>query len=216
MKYTVPFVPNTSDDMHCLNASYMMIAKYFDPTFEIPMEEWAVLTGFEPGKGTWANAGMVWFHENGYDVSHTSLFDYQRFIEEGEGYLLYLDGNEVGQWMIDHTNMPAEIARTRKLVDAGLITHREPTQAGIKLALDKGYLVRANLNAHRLDGRDGYVGHAVVVIGYDENGFILHDPGLPGTPNRHVTYDVFESAWADPNAEAKELDAIRKPAASLL
>ena len=66
----VPFVSNTADDTHCLQSAYMSIAKYFDPNFSIPMDEWSELTGYEEGLGTWANAGLVWFKKHGYDVLH--------------------------------------------------------------------------------------------------------------------------------------------------
>lgn len=31
MTYDVPFVPNTKDDLYCLQAAYMMIVKYYKP-----------------------------------------------------------------------------------------------------------------------------------------------------------------------------------------
>lgn len=205
----VPFVSNTTDDLHCLPAVYMSVAKYFDPTFAINMDEWSELVGFENDKGTWANAGLLWFLKNGYDVKHITLFDYEKFIEQPKEYLFEIGGQEVGQWAYDHSNIPVEVERVKALLESGVIEKRQPTIDDIKRLLDEGYLVRVGLNCNKLDGVDGFVGHAVAVIGYDDRHLTFHDPGLPPIPNRQVTFDEFEAAWADPNSEAKELDAIR-------
>lgn len=48
----VPFVSNTPDDTHCLQAAYMSIAQYFDANFSINMNDWSEITGYEEGLGT--------------------------------------------------------------------------------------------------------------------------------------------------------------------
>lgn len=207
----VPFVSNTSDDLHCLQAAYMSIAKYFDPNFNLPMDEWSRITGYEEGKGTWGNAGLVWFKNQGYDVKHISLFDYEEFVKRPKEYLYEVNGEEAGKWAYEHSNIPAEIPRVEELLKTGIIERREPMMADIKRLLDEGYLVRISLNCEKLDGREGYVGHAVTVTSYNEKFLTFHDPGLSPIPNRQATFEEFEAAWADPNAEVKELDAIRRP-----
>lgn len=186
----------------------MMIAKYFDPDFSIAMDEWSQITAFD--KATWASAGLLWFKAQGYDVVHISLFDYPRFIEKGSDYLIELAGPEVAQWQIAHSNVPAEQMRAQDLIDAGIVEQREPTMIDIKRYLDNGYLLRPLVNARKLTGKAGYIGHAVVAYGYDDYGVHLHDPGLPPAANRYVSWADFEAAWADPSTESKELDAIRK------
>lgn len=208
--YDVPFVPNTDDDLHCMQAAYMMIAKYFDSKFTISMDRWAALTGFEAGKGTWENASLLWFYEHGYEVKHLSLFDSRAFIAAPEAYLVETAGDEIGTWQIQHTNIPAEVQRVKELLSANVRVMQLPTITDIQRYLQEGYLVRVLINAARLNGKSGYVGHAVVVVGYDEAGFVLHDPGLPPQPNRKVSYDNFEAAWSGGNPSNKEMDAIRK------
>lgn len=196
-----------ADDMHCMQAAYMMIAKHFDKKFAVPMDEWSQITAFD--KATWASAGLLWFAANGYDVKHISLYDYQRFVEKGAEYLIEVAGPEVAEWQIAHSNIPAEQERAKRLLEAGIIEQREPTQTDIRRYLDNGYLLRPLVNACKLAGKEGYVGHAVVIYDYDENGVYLHDPGLPPLPSRYVLWNDFEAAWADPNIESKELDAIK-------
>lgn len=202
----IPFFANTPDDTHCLQAAYMSIAKYFDPSFSIPMDEWSTLTGYEEGLGTWANAGLVWFKEHGYDVKHYSLFDFRQFIKQPKEYMISSSNKEVGIWGYEHTNVSAEIARMKRLLDLDIIESKEPTVDDIKVFIDKGYLIRVTVNCRTLDDKDGYEGHAVVITDYNDTFIQFHDPGLPAIPNRQVSYEKFEAAWSD---QDKELDAIK-------
>jgi hypothetical protein len=209
MKYDVPFVSNTPDDLRCVPASYLTILKYFKPDTAMTMSRWSKLTGYEAGKGTWASKALLWFAAHGFDVKHFEQFDYEDFIKSGGDYLIRLAGPEVGQWQIDHSNIPLEQKRAQKLLAGGLIEYREPTINDIKHYLDEGYLVKLLINSRRLNNKPGYVGHSVTAVGYTDDSIIIHDPGLPPIPNRTVKFEDFEAAWAYPNVEAKELDAIR-------
>jgi len=206
----VPFVANTPDDTHCLQAAYMSIAKYFDPSFSIPMSEWSEATGYEEGLGTWANAGLVWFKEHGYDVKHIEQYDFDAFIKNPRAYMIEHNGEEAGLWAYEHTNIPAEISRIKRLVAANITEQRVPTLDDVKKYIDQGYLVRVGINCRKLDNdEDGFVGHAVVITGYDDTQLTFHDPGSEPIPNRKATYDEFEAAWGDPVPLIKELDAIK-------
>ena len=187
----------------------MMIAQYFVPDFKIGPVEWDKITGFEKDKGTYATAGLLWFLNQGFDAKEISLFDCNKFISDGGDYLTELSGKEVGEWQIAHSNIPLEQERMKTLLSSGAYEMREPTIDNIKKFLDDGYLVRALVNSRKLNSKDGYFGHSVVVIGYDEDDFTIHDPDSPPKPNRKVSFPDFEAAWADPNAESKEMDAIK-------
>lgn len=202
----VPFVANTDDDTHCLQAAYMSIAKYFDPNFSVSMDEWAQLTGYEEGLGTWANAGLVWFAQHGYEVKHYEVFDFDAFMKSPKQYMIALHGEMAGTWGYEHTNVPAETERMQQLLSLGLVEQREPTIADITSFLDNGWLVRVVINAHRLAGEEEYVGHAITITSYSDTHVTFHDPGLPPMPNRTVPWEEFEAAWSD---QARELDAIR-------
>lgn len=209
IKHNVDFISNTDDDLHCTQAAYLMIVKFFQPEFDMDWEGWSVLTGYEEGKGTWASATLLWLSDQGYSIKHISMFDYDTFAKDGGDYLIHEFGDEVGAWQVKHSNLPLEQERVKKLLTTHIIEHREPTQDNIKSYLNNGYLIRCLVNSQKLNGKSGYVGHSIVVSGYDDNGFIIQDPGLPPLRDRHVKFDDFEAAWADPNKEAKELDAIK-------
>lgn len=206
----VPFVANSKDDLHCLQSAYKMIAQYFMSDFNMDWEKWSAVTGFEEGRGSWASAGLLWFKNNNFEVRHISLFDYDRFVEMREGYLIELVGETLGNWQVEHTNMPVEIDRARKLLELGIIERREPSIAEIRELLGEGWLVRVLINADVLNNKDDYTGHHVTITGVDDVNVTFHDPGLPPVPNRKVARELFEKAWAYPNSASKEMDAIRK------
>ncbi len=205
----VPFVPNSEDDLHCFQASYLSIAKYYIPDFGMSWDDWCSVTGYEEGKGTWASAGLLWFKNQGFSVRHISLFDYERFIELGADYLVELVGEEVGNWQIKHTNLPLEIERAKQLLKNSLVEKSEPSLDDIRRYISDGWLVRVLVNSRTLNGKEGYVGHSVVVTDIDDLNVVFHDPGLPPIPNRQVSCELFEKSWAYPSKSNKEMDAIK-------
>ncbi len=211
MKNKVPFIPNTPDNLHCTPACFMMIAKYFDKKFDIAMDDWAHICGFEPGKGTWANGGLLWFAEHGYDVVHMEDFDDERFVREGGDYLVALHGQDTGKWMIEHTNMEAEIEQTEKLLSYPNIFSRSiPTISDMKRMIDDGYLLRIAVNWCALHDKLGYDGHSVLAYDYDNECIYIHDPGLPPQESLAVTWDKIDKISASPTIQNREVDAIRQ------
>ena len=209
MDNDVKFVANTKDDLHCLQASWLMVTKFFKPDFEMDWDEFSKKTGFEEGKGTWATAGLLWLNDNGFEAKQFDTFDYLDFAENGGDYLIKRSGNEVGEWQIRHTNMPLEQERAKKMVESGLWEKTNPTIDDIKKFLLAGYLVTCLVNSAKLNGHEGYFGHQVLVKGFDDTHLFLHDPGSPPIPNRKITFGDFEAAWADPTPDSKEMNIVR-------
>lgn len=203
----IPFFSNTIDDTHCLPAAYMSIAAYFDPGFKMNIDDWSRVCGYEDGLGTWANAGLLWFHQQGYDVIHYELFDNEEFIKRPEAYMIEVHGKEVGHWAIEHTNIPAEIERIKAIQATDIMRQHDPTLEDVRQLIDDGYLVRIAVNAHSLNGELGYEGHAIVIFDYNDHYVLFHDPGLPAVANRQKTFKELEAAWTQPG---RELDAVKK------
>lgn len=209
MKKAPPFVSNTKDGLHCMQAAYLTILKYFQPDINMSMSKWSKLTGFKAKKGTWESTSLVWFKEHGYDVKHYGLFDFADFIKNGGDYLISLTGEDVGSWQIEHSDIPYEQKQAKKMIELNLVERREPTREDIKNFIDNGHLVRALVNSRALANKKGYFGHAITVYDYDNETVTFHDPGPPPLRARKVNWEDFEKAWASPNRESKELDAIK-------
>lgn len=204
----VPFYENT-DNTHCFQAVFRMILKHYRPNEEYSWEELEKITAKVDGLWTWPTAGMLWLHNNGFEVHDIETFDYAKFFEKGDDYLIELFGEKVGQEQIDHSDLDQEIGYAKQIVAAGLCEPRTPEVSELKQRLDEKYLLICNVNSRALNDKDGYVGHFVLLTGYTNKGFVLHDPGLPPLENREVAFADFERAWAYPNEQAKNYIAVR-------
>lgn len=207
--HAVPFFANP-DDTHCFQASFRMILKYFLPERDFSWEELERMSAKVPGMSTWPEAMLMRLHTMGFEVAMIESFDAAAFIKEGEAYLRRAFGDETAAWQVAHSDIPQEQRLYRQLLDAGVpYVMREPTFADLQNYLSDGWLVTLTLNSARLNGKPGYSGHAVVVYEITPQEVAFNDPGPPATPERRVPRAAFEAAWADPNAAAKDLIAIR-------
>lgn len=209
MLYPVPFFGNTSDNTHCFQASLKMALAYFEPDLVCSWLELDAWTGKLPEMWTWPMQGVLWLHSRGYEVLVIETFDYALFAEKGQEYLVEEFGVEVALAQKEHSDIPREQSCARPFIERISPEKRVPSLEDVCQYLDQGFLQILNVNAEALDERSGYSGHSVLVIGYDERGLILHDPGLPPQPSRHVSYDVFTKAWAYPTNTAQNIVALR-------
>lgn len=208
-KHTVPFYANTSDDTHCYQAALKMILKYFLPKKEYSWEELEKFTGKKEGLWTWINLGIINMRKLGFDVIQKSDFDRQAFVDEGGDYLKERYGDEVANEQIKHSDIAYEQEVTKEYIQLLGNVPQTTSLDEIKQLLDKGYLIICNVNSQALNNRVGYVGHFVVVFGYDEEQLFLHDPGLPPQENRNVLYEQFKKAWEYPDERSRNIIAFR-------
>lgn len=209
MILNVPFVANSPDNTHCVQASYKMILSYFAPGQEYSMAQLEQITGKPEKGGAWAATGHMWLVDNGYAVEYLTMIDWPRFVVAGYSYLVEQFGPQVAAIQARNGDIKLEQQRAAAALKKVHTVRREPATEDIMRFLDAGYLVRCLVNARLLNGIPGYEAHSVVVIGYEQGTLIVHDPGLPPVPNRRVPIREFEAAWAWPKASAKELIAIK-------
>lgn len=207
--YQIPFYSNTSDNLHCFEASLRMILKYFKPKKEYSWKEMDNITGKKPNLWTWPQLGLLWFQKHGFEVINMEIFNYPRFVQKGESYLMEFYGKEAGIQQINHSDIPHEQKISKQLIEEMKIDCRIPSVNDIRQFLEKGYLLNCLVNSKTLSGKSGYVGHSIVIKGITESEVIFHDPGLPAQPNRKIGFGTFEKAWAFPNEKAKNLVAIK-------
>lgn len=156
-------------------------------------------------------AGVLWLQRKGVEVINIDLFDGKQFVKEKGQYLLSYFGKEVGLEQIKHSNLDQELKYAKEFLKKIKTENRIPTMKDITKLLKLGYLMICNLNWYSLNQKEGYIGHFVIVTGYDNNDLILQDPGLPAHENRKVPYQLFEKAWAYPDEKAKNILAFRLP-----
>lgn len=212
MRYDVPLY-NNPDGTHCFQASLRSILKFFEPHKNFTFKQLDKITAKEKGLWTWPMAGELWLKESGYEVKKIERFDYARLAEIGGDYLVELFGPKVAHEQIIHSNMSVEINRARDFAGKIDISQRLPGIEDIRKYLGEGFLVWCVINSRKLSGSAGYVGHFVVVTGYDENGLYINDSGgrvRHAQKDLYLTYSKFLDCWADPNDSAKNLTAVKK------
>jgi hypothetical protein len=208
--YDVPFYGNTEDNMHCGQATLLSIRAYFEPEARVTWPELDAAVGNPKSTGTWRMAGMMWMKRLGYEVCNVELLDYAAFSQRGLDYVAEYFGQEVAAWEAANFDIPAEQKRARQFALEIPTIKRAPTIEDIRSYLSKGYLVQLTVNANKLHGKQGFVGHAVTVKGCREGGLLLHDPGLPPAPNMFVPDDLFCDVWNNGRVNARTLTAYKR------
>lgn len=187
-----------------------MMLGYFLPDREFTWEELEKLSAKIEGKATWPQQMAINLHDMGFDVTMVEGFDGRAFIRDGADYLHRAFGKDIAEWQIANSDLPQEQKLYQAAYDRGVdIQKAIPTLADMQSYIKKGYLVAANVNSPRLRGKEGYVGHFVVILSIDDTELVLHDPGLPARPNVRVPIETFQAAWADPDDNAKNFIAIK-------
>lgn len=211
MKVSVPFYVNP-DTTHCYQACLRMILRYFEPDQDYSWEELDQITAKAKDMWTWPMAGQLWLVDHGFEVRIVESFDYRRFLDEGEAYLVELGGKEVAAKQIANSKIEQEYEYARQLLERVPIETRIPVVSEVCSWLDEGALVICNVNSRTLNGSEGFSGHFVVVIGYTDDELVIHDPGgsQPGEANRVVSKALFEKAWAYPDEKSKEYFIVKK------
>lgn len=210
MKYSVPFYSNTPDDMRCVPAVFRMVLKYFFPEKEYSWEEMDQLLGHIDDKGTWFFPALLKMKDMGVEIEYWDLFNYERFLKEGEGYLLERQkgDQEKADWYKNNSDIFDKIELIPEFVSSGIQKSRLGEIKDIEDFLVKGYLVACDINVAVLDGDEEYLPHYVLVTGFDKDNFTINDPGLPPQENRVVSKEQFWQAWSF-DGDARSLTAFK-------
>ena len=209
MKLDIPFYANTKDNTHCFQAALKMVLKYFKPEENFTFEQLDKVTAKVEGLWTWPMAGSIWMQENGFEVVDVEEFDHDKFANEGISYMEKEFGKEVADAQEKHSDIEQEQRFSKIFLEKVAVQKRIPVLEDLRKFLKKGYLIICNVNSKALKEIQGYSGHAVVIIGFDESNFFIHNPGLPAIENQKVSFKLFEKAWAYPNENAKNILAFK-------
>lgn len=207
MIYNVPFFANRKDNTHCVQATLKMVLKYFLPERNFSWKELDRLSKYKKGLGTWYVPALIGFIEMGFKIVNIESFDYKKFYQEGDEYIRKHDSPEIADWCLNHSNVryvKNDIPKFLKVINT---QNRFAKISDIINLLNKGYLVACDINGNVLDGKNEYEGHSVLIIGYNQNNFILHEPGLPGHPNLKVSRKIFRKAWSKKYGSGPNLTA---------
>jgi len=197
----VPFVGNPENPSDkCVPAVLAMVLGYFMPERKFTMTEVEHMCGYVSGKGTWKAQMMLSLAALGFQTKWIEDFDNYAFIKDPEGYLATILDKESLDWQIKNSDLPKEAERVKQYLDKGLpLEHRKGTRQDIQNFLDDNWLVMLEVNENVIAGIEGYLGHVVLVVGYDDKAVTIHNPdGNNGNkPNQVLTWELLEQAWKE-------------------
>lgn len=207
IRRSVPFIANHEDRMHCSQAVFRMLFKHFFNE-DLSWEEIDKITKTRPGKAPWTMAAHIALAERGVEVINIEPFDYQKFYDEGVDYLKNNFGEETAKYYLEKSNL---LFVKDDIPEFLSIVHHETRRATVEDIvnfLKEDYLVGAEINSRILNKREGFSLHYVLIVGYEDNTLIIHDPGHPPLESRKVFKDEFLKAFAFEGANG-EVSAFR-------
>ncbi|MEK7615961.1 MAG: C39 family peptidase [Patescibacteria group bacterium] len=103
----------------------------------------------------------------------------------------------------------------KKVLDLDVRQIRDYTESDLKRALANGHVVLLPLSARLLENPQHYADggpfyHMLAVIGYNEMGFIVHDPGSDDGSDNVYTFAILKNAAVDWDSKTQTTDPTRK------
>jgi hypothetical protein len=207
-----PFHPSP-DAWRCLQATLRMAIEGVRPGTTVPFRVLDVLTRRRPGEGTWTHAAYLALPHLGVEARAIDPFDYAAFASDPRRTLLRTYPGAVAARMVVDHDLSHAAALARVLLELDPIPRevRPPTLDDVDAALDAGWLLILNVDAHALDDGPDLSGHSLLVFGRAGGTYQTHDPGTEGrgTPDRAVERERLLRAWSYLGDDQRELLAIR-------
>lgn len=199
MKAIPPFIENSPDDMHCVNAVFRMVLLHFGKN-DMSWEEIDAKSKAIPGRGTWTVCGDIELVRQGIQVANIEPVDYVALHRDGVNYLTRVFGTETASYYLAKSNIAAVLGDIPEFLRLVRHENRSVTTAEIISTLTgKAHtLIGATINSGILNNKKKFALHYVLLYDFDGTYLHLHDPGLPAVRSRKVTVAEFESCFMYP------------------
>jgi hypothetical protein len=206
------FVQNTADNLHCTQASLIMLVDSLTGV-RMTMDEADHATGFTPDVETWPYAMLRWLAENGFEVVHIDALD---AIALANDPLKELRRSGLDKATIDYffeiSDFEDEARSIQAAVAAGVsFVSRIPTFSDLLDMFLGGWSALASLNAATLmtGGIERFDGHMVLCTNVTDDEVVMQDPGPPPLADFVVTRERFIAALRSPADSSGTLTFVR-------
>lgn len=199
IKLNIPFHPNLKDNLHCFQASLMMVLSFFESDFKYSAAEIDRVTGFQKNRLTWNSLALLWLAHNGYSIKDISDFDSEVFAKRGKAYLREYWRPDVYAFQNSESDLTKEQRLTKRLLQTESIKmiKKRPALAMLEKHLASGWLAIANIDISRLNNNKYYSPHSIVITGMSPISVFFHDPGSTSRQNRRIGRNKFMNVLAD-------------------
>lgn len=206
------FVENDPDNLHCAQASLMMLVSCLTGR-SMSMQEAEVATGFKPGRETWPYAMLAWLASQGFEVEHVDDLDALRLAQDPREELRRsgLDERTI-EYFESISDFEFEADRIQAARRGGVkFVTALPSVAELPARIDAGWLALLSLNARTLDSGavEEFDGHMVFCAKADAACATIQDPGPPARRDLAVPLPRLERALRSPVDSAGTITYIR-------
>lgn len=196
-RFAPEYVPNAKDNLHCMQACFMMALAAAGKT--VTMEEAERLTDFTPKLYTWFPRSIVEMQRLVPGTIAWSDLDYPRLAKEGEAYYreFYKDSDPAWiahQFTYCSPALQRERQASAELAEQGSFSVFLPKKEDFIKQLASGHVIMTNVNCGVLDGTGVHAGHCILLYGFAGDHFLAHDPGSPKRPKRKIPFETFMKA----------------------
>lgn len=191
---TIPFVQNSKDNMHCVNAVFRMVHQYFFDK-DLTWKKIDNLTRTIQGKATWTFIGEMEFAKKGLNIVNIEPIDYYQLHKEGVNYLTKVVGKDTADYYLEKSNIASVLKHIPEYLQIVKHETRRATLDEIIDYLKTGALIGAEVNSRILNNKSGFSLHFILLYNFDGKNIILHDPGLPAIKSRRLTTKEFDKCF---------------------
>lgn len=206
------FVENP-DSLHCTQAAFAMALEALGGP-AISMAEAESHTGFVDGVETWPYGMINAFASFGFEVRHIDGLSATDLTSDPVSTLRAsgLD-DETLDYFLRITDFAKEKQYVTSAIQSGRVVFetRAPLIDDVQRGLDEGWLPIVSLDASVLNRRprDGFEGHVVLALGWDQGELVVSDPGPPPNPILRVPAELVASAMQSPTADSGTVTLVR-------
>lgn len=185
----VPFFPNQTDNLHCLQSCIKSVLSYLEIPYQ--QEDVDTKTGFF-GTMSWSPHSVNWLHEVGLNVSLISPFRYDELALRGEEYLKDFKGDTFFQKEKSegqYNNLDKVIEASKVMIKNKLWINAKMSISELSTFLKEEKNIAIAKTVHEFLSGNAVAGtsHFVTVIKeYRPGEWLIHDPGLPPIERRKV------------------------------
>lgn len=183
MKISVPFFLQTTP-LNCGPANLKMVLDYFG--FSYSINELEEMVKIKEGKGVSSLSLAIVLKKLGLDVEFFSK--HLGFNSEN----LKLDFYK----KYSNNNLSESENRVKEARKLGVELFEQSISLNeILNKLSKDSLIITLIDWNKVVGREGYLGHFVLIVGYDKNNVIIHNSGInSGKAFMKIKKDIFDKA----------------------
>lgn len=170
--------PNNEANDRCAAAMFQSLYLYFLGR-ELSLTDVDKLTKNIPTKGTWAFPAYTELAKNGIEAINIENFDYKKYYEEGDEYIINNFDTKTIELILEKTNLPILRDDIKEFLIYVKHETRKPTKEDVERLLEDGFILSASVNSRVLNDKEGFSPHNVIIVGMDNENYIVNDPGLP-------------------------------------